>query len=69
MPTDYTAQYCNRSIKITWPIRHYHRFITFRVSRKRREMYIAHARLCVYLSDPCRMPTLLHGRGCNLEEW
>jgi len=53
--------------------------ITFRVSRRRREMYCghsAHSRLrvcvcvcvCVCLSVcPCgRMPTLLHGPGCNL---
>ena len=54
----------------------------FRVSRRRREMYCAHARLCVLsvclsvcLSVSGRMPTLLHadldvtwgsGRGCPL---
>jgi len=38
--------------------------ITFRVSRRRREMYIGHARLCVYVSR--RIPTLLYGSGCNL---
>ena len=48
--------------------------ITFRVSRRRREMYSGHARLCVCLcaclsvcmSVPRRIPTLLHGPGCNL---
>ena len=50
--------------------------VTFCVSRKRRrrEMYIGHARLClcvcvclsVCLSVRCLMPTLLHGPGCNL---
>jgi len=52
-------------------------FITFRVSRRRREVYCGHARLCVCvcvcvcvgLSVRGRMPTLLHGRGCNLGEW
>ena len=43
------------------------------VSRRRREMYCGHASLCVCLSA-CqsvrgRMPTLLHGPGCNLGEW
>ena len=42
--------------------------ITFRVSRKRHEMYCGHARLCVCLSVRGRMPTLLHGPGCNLGE-
>jgi len=58
----------------------YFRFITFRVSRRPREMYCGHARLCVCLSvclsvcvSVCvsvrgRMPTLLHGPGCNLGE-
>ena len=48
--------------------------ITFRVSYRRREMYIGHARPClclcvclsVCLSVPRRIPTLLHRRGCNL---
>ena len=44
--------------------------ITFRVSRRRRVMYCGHVRLCVGLSvcvSVCgRMPTLLHGPGCNL---
>ena len=49
-------------------------FITFRVSRRRREIYRGHARLvcvclCVCLSVHGRMPTLLHGPGCNLGEW
>jgi len=49
--------------------------ITFRVSRSRREMYIGHARAyvcvcdCVCLFVRLRMPTLLHGPGCKLEEW
>ena len=38
--------------------------ITFRVSRRRREMYCGHTRLYVCLSVRGRMPTLLH--GCNL---
>ena len=29
-------------------------------------MYRGHARLCVCLSVRGRMPTLLHGPGCNL---
>ena len=44
--------------------------VTFRVSRRRREMYCGHARLCVCLSVCVsvrgRMPTLLHGPECNL---
>ena len=43
--------------------------VTFRASRRRREMYCAHARLCVCLSVRGRTPTLLHGPGCNLGEW
>ena len=43
---------------------------TFRVSRRQREMYSGHARLseclCVCVSVRGRMPTLLHGPGCNL---
>jgi len=46
-----------------------HDVITFRVSRRRREMYIGHARLCVSVTVPRSMPTLLHGPGCNLGEW
>ena len=45
------------------------KLVTFRVSRRRREVYICHARLCVCLSVRGRMPTLLHGPGCNLGEW
>ena len=43
-------------------------FITFRVSRRRREMYIGHARLCVCVcaSVPRRIPTILHRSRCNL---
>jgi len=40
--------------------------ITFRLSRRPREMYCGHARLSVCLSVRGRMPTLLHGPGCNL---
>ena len=55
--------------------------ITFRVSRRRREVYCGHARLfvcvcmcvcvcqSVCLSVRGRMPTLLHGPGCKLGEW
>jgi len=41
------------------------------LSRRRREMYCGHAHLCVCvcLSVRGRMPTLLHGPGCNLGEW
>jgi len=44
-------------------------FIAFRVSRRRREMYVGHARLCVCVSVSRRIPTLLYGPGYNLEEW
>jgi len=40
--------------------------VTFRVRRNRGEMYIGHGRLCVCLSLPRRIPTLLHGPECNL---
>jgi len=50
---------------------------TFCVSRRRRQMYCGHARLCVCvcvcvclrLSVRGRTPTLLHGPGCNLAAW
>jgi len=46
--------------------------ITFRASRRQREMYIGHVCLsvclCVCLSVPRHMPTPLHGPGCNLGE-
>ena len=43
--------------------------LTFRVRRSRGEMYSGHVRLCVcLLSVARRMPTLLHGPGCNLGE-
>jgi len=32
-------------------------------------MHIGHGRLCVCLSVLRRIPTLLHGPGCNLGEW
>jgi len=38
-------------------------------SRRRREMCIGHAHLCFCVPVPRRIPTLLHGPGCNLEEW
>jgi len=47
--------------------------ITFCMSRRPREMYCGHPRLCVCVyvcvSVRGRMPTLLHGPGCNLGEW
>ena len=47
--------------------RHVCAFITFRVSRSRGEMYSGHDRQCVCLfSLARRIPTLLHGPGCNL---
>jgi len=46
-----------------------HAFITFRVSRRPREMYCGQSRAFVCLSVRSRMPTLLHGPGCNLAEW
>jgi len=51
-----------------------HKFIiTFCVSRRWRDMYYGHPRLCVYVSVRGRMPTLLHGPycdyGCNLGVW
>jgi len=50
------------------------RLITFRMRRSRGEMYSGHGRLCVCLSVcvtsvPRRIPTVLHGPGCNLGEW
>jgi len=39
------------------------------MSRRRREMYCGHARLCVCLTARGRRPTVLHGPGCNLGEW
>jgi len=42
---------------------------TFRVRRSRGEMYSGHGRLCVCVyADPLRIPTLLYGPRCNLEE-
>jgi len=40
--------------------------ITFRMSRRRREMYIGHVHLSFCVSVRGRMPTLLHGPGYNL---
>ena len=47
------------------------RIVTFRVSRRRREMYTGtgHARLSVCLSVSGRMPALVHGPECNLGKW
>ena len=44
-------------------------FVTFGVRHSRGEMCIGHGRLCVCLSVPRRIPTLLHGPKCNLGEW
>jgi len=44
----------------------YDAIITFRMRRSRGEMYIGHGCLCVCLSVPRRIPTLLQGPGCNL---
>jgi len=43
--------------------------ITFRLSRRRREMYCGHPRLCVCVPVRGRMPTLFHGPGWILGEW
>ena len=59
-----------RHVKVIW---HCFSIITFCVSRRRRKMYCGHAHLCVCmcvclsvcLSVRGRMPTLLHGPGCN----
>jgi len=40
--------------------------VTFGVRRSRGEMYIGHA---VCLSVRRHIPTLMHGPGCNLDEW
>jgi len=52
-------------LRCCWP----RDFVTFRVSRRRREMYSGHARLSVRVSVRGRMPTLLHVPGSNLAEW
>jgi len=36
------------------------------MSRSRSEMYIGRGCLCVYMSVPRRIATLLHGHGCKL---
>ena len=41
--------------------------VTIRVSRIDHEKCIVVTRVCVSVRG--RMPTLLHGPGCNLEEW
>jgi len=43
--------------------------ITFCVRRSGSKMYSGHSHLCVCLSVPCHIPTLLHGPGCKLGEW
>jgi len=43
--------------------------ITFCVRCGRRKMCIGHTRLCVSLSVPGGIPTLLQGPRCNLGEW
>jgi len=65
-------------VKHLWPLvcwyvsvnicRHNNYIITFRVSCTRREVHIGHVRLClcVCVSVPRRMSTVLHGPGCNL---
>jgi len=58
----YTLDYVSFNISLEF-------LIIFRVSRKQREMYIGHSHLCVCLSVPRSIPTLLHGPGCNLGEW
>jgi len=39
--------------------------ITFHLSRRRHKMYIGHTCLSVCVSMARRIPTLLHGPGCN----
>jgi len=43
--------------------------VTFCVRQRQGEIYNGHGRLCVCLSVPRRIPTLLHEPGCNLGEW
>ena len=44
--------------------------ITFRLSRRRRKMYlVTRVRLCVCVTVRGRMPTLPHGPGCDVQEW
>ena len=61
------------SHSFTWYFINIISIFTFRVSRRPREMYCGHARLCVCLSVCVpvrgRVPTLLHGPECNLGEW
>jgi len=61
---------CDGPVSVSPPVtRWYLYIITFRVRRRRREMYCGQARLCVCLSVRGHMPTLLHGPGCKLGEW
>ena len=53
--------------------RHMAHYIS-REASPRQNVYclIVHSRIylqCVCLSVPCRIPTVLHGPGCNLGEW
>ena len=41
-------------------------YVAFRVRRSRGEMYSGNGSLCVCLSAPRRIPTVLHGTGCYL---
>ena len=50
-------------VDIQSPTAGHYGIITFRVSRRRREMYIGHARLSVRVSVRRRIPTVLHGRA------
>jgi len=43
--------------------------VTFRMRHSWSKMCIGHGHLCVCLSVFHRIPTLLHGPGCNLGEW
>jgi len=43
--------------------------ITFHVRCSQGKMYSGHGRLCVCLSVPRRISTLLHGPTCDLGEW
>jgi len=60
-PTHFTSLHSASSYILNFKL------ITFRMRHSRVEMYIGHGRLCVCLSVPRPIPTLLHGPGCNLE--
>ena len=65
VPNPSTSIYAERKLIV-----YIHNAPTFHVSRRRREMYCGHPRLCVCVcvSVSVRVctPTLLHRRGCNL---